>query len=149
MRVNYFFCNVLSFVSLFARYFSLYFQACWLNYKIKIFTPKESTKEKKENTQMFLTSSQEYSLQLSRFLQAGKPALFASLVASLDARHCFCRAKLAEHCLRAMPEFARLKRFGVAEHRNTAERVYTREDVENTAWVFLSFSYIFFLFVAE
>ena len=50
---------------------------------------KETAKEKKENTQMFPTSSQECSLQLSRILQAGKPALFASLVASLDARQYF------------------------------------------------------------
>ena len=111
---------------------------------------KETAKEKKENTQMFPTSSQEYSLQLSRILQAGKPALFASLVASLDARHCFCRAKLAEHCLRAVPEFARLKRFGVAEQRNTAERVYTREDVGILLGFFFLFRpFSFFLLLSK
>ena len=48
--------------------------------------PKRKYQRKKRNTQIFLTSSQEYSLRLSRFLQAGKPALLASLVASLDVR---------------------------------------------------------------
>ena len=41
--------------------------------------------------------------------------------------------------MRAVPEFARLKRFGVAEQRNTAERVYTREDVG----ILLGFFFLF------
>ena len=105
---------------------------------------KRKYQRKKRNTQMFLTSSQEYPLRLSRFLQAGKPALFASLVASLDARHCFCRAKLAEHCLRAMPEFARLKRFGVAEQETQPNECILMRMSEHS----LGFSFFFVLFLS-
>ena len=56
----------------------------------------------------------------------------------------------AEHCLRAVPEFARLKRFGVAEQRNTAERVFTREDVGTLLGFFFLFrTFSFFLLLSK
>ena len=49
-----------------------------------------------------------------------------------------------------MPEFARLKRFGVAEQRNTAERVFTREEVGTQLGFFFLFrTFSFFLLLSK